>query len=64
MMQNFVCDQHPCRVVFGAGAFDSLAAEVGSLAKLLVLSTPGQVRLGEEAAHRLGSRAIGLCPTA
>jgi len=65
-MRDFVYDQLPCRVVFGAGAFDKLAAEVDRLgvSKLLVLSTPGQVKLAEEAARRLGSRAAGLYPHA
>jgi maleylacetate reductase len=65
-MRDFVYDQLACRVVFGAGAFDQLAAEVDrlGLSKLLVLSTPGQVKLAEEAARRLGSRAAGLYPHA
>ena len=65
-MRDFVYDQLACRVVFGAGAFDKLAAEVDrlGLSKLLVLSTPGQVKLTEEAARRLGSRAAGLYPHA
>jgi len=65
-MQDFVYDQLACRVVFGAGTFDKLATEVDrlGLSKLLVLSTPGQVKLAEEAARRLGSRAAGLYPHA
>jgi len=65
-MRDFVYDQLACRVVFGAGAFRQLAAEVDrlGLSKLLVLSTPGQVKLAEEAARRLGSRAAGLYPHA
>jgi alcohol dehydrogenase class IV len=65
-MRDFIYDQLPSRIVFGAGAFDKLAAEVDrlGLSKLLVLSTPGQVMLAEEAARRLGSRAIGLYPHA
>jgi maleylacetate reductase len=65
-MRDFVYDQLACRVVFGAGAFDTLATEVDrfGLSKLLVLSTPGQVKLAEEAARRLGSRAAGLYPHA
>jgi maleylacetate reductase len=65
-MRDFVYDQLACRVVFGAGAFDKLATEVDrlGLSKLLVLSTPGQVKLAEEAAQRLGPRAIGLYPHA
>ncbi|MBA4096233.1 MAG: maleylacetate reductase [Rhodospirillum sp.] len=65
-MRDFVYDQLASRVVFGAGAFDKLAAEVDrlGLSKLLVLSTPGQVKLAEEAARRLGARAGGLYPHA
>lgn len=65
-MREFVYDQLPCRVVFGAGAFDKLSEEVDRLhlTKLLVLSTPGQVKLAEEAARRLGSRAAGIFPHA
>jgi maleylacetate reductase len=61
-MRDFVYDQLPGRVVFGAGAFDKLAAEVDrlGLSKLLVLSTPGQVKLAEEAVRRLGVRSAGL----
>jgi alcohol dehydrogenase class IV len=65
-MQSFVYDQLPGRVVFGAGSLDSLAAEADrlGLSKLLVLSTPGQVRLAELAAERFGQRAVGLHPHA
>ena len=65
-MRDFVYDQLACRVVFGAGTFDKLAAEVDrlGLSKLLVLSTPSQVKLAEEVARRLGARAAGLYPHA
>ena len=65
-MRDFVYDQLACRVVFGAGTFDKLATEVDrlGLSKLLVLSTPGQVKLAEEVARRLGARAAGLYPHA
>jgi len=65
-MRDFVYDQLACRVVFGAGTFDKLATEVDrlGLSKLLVLSTPGQVKLAEEVARRLGARATGLYPHA
>ena len=66
MPRSFVYDQLPHRVIFGEGAFDRLPDEVDrlGLSKLLVLSTPGQARLGEEAARRLGRRAVGLYPHA
>ncbi|MGH6893929.1 MAG: maleylacetate reductase [Dongiaceae bacterium] len=65
-MRSFAYDQLPCRVVFGVGAFDKLAEETDrlGLSKLLVLSTAGQVRLAEEAARRIGARAVGLYPHA
>ncbi len=61
-MRDFVYDQLPTRVVFGAGAFDRLADEVDRLrlSRLLILSTPGQSQLGGEAMRRLGSRALSL----
>jgi alcohol dehydrogenase class IV len=61
-MQSFVYDQLASRVVFGVESFGSLAAEVDRLGllKLLVLSTPGQVRLAQRAAERLGNRAAGV----
>ncbi len=65
-MQNFVYDQLPYRVVFGAGAFDRIADEADrlGLSKLLVLSTPGQAHLSEEAGRRLGARVAALYPHA
>jgi alcohol dehydrogenase class IV len=61
-MRDFVYDQLPVRVVFGAGAFERLADEAGrlGLSRLLVLSTPGQATLGEDCMRRLGSRALAL----
>ena len=65
-MRDFVHDQLPGRVVFGVGSFDRLSAEAErlGLSKLLVLSTPGQARLADEAARRLGARAAGIYPQA
>jgi len=61
-MRDFVYDQLPTRVVFGAGAFDRLADEADRLrlSRLLILSTPGQAKLGGEAMRRLDSRALSL----
>jgi alcohol dehydrogenase class IV len=66
MTESFIYDQLPYRVVFGAGSFDKLAAEAErlNLSRLLVLSTPGQRPLAEEAARRLGGRSLGLYPYA
>lgn len=59
-MRDFVYDQLPSRVIFGGGSFDRLAEEVGRLGgkRVMVLSTPGQRRLGEEAAKHLGDAAV------
>jgi maleylacetate reductase len=58
-MVQFVHEGAPVRVVFGAGAVTTLADEAARLAcdRLLVLSTPGQRQLAQDAAQRLGSRA-------
>ena len=49
-------------MVFGAGAFAGLAAEVERLGmrRALVLSTPGQRRLADEVARRAGERVAGI----
>lgn len=61
-MLTFTYDQLPVRVVFGAGSFDKLAEEVGRLGlkRAMVLSTPGQRRLAEEAQKRLGVATGGI----
>jgi maleylacetate reductase len=61
-MRSFTYDQLPARVVFGAGSIERLADEVARLGatRALVLSTPGQRRLGEEGAHRLGALSAGI----
>jgi alcohol dehydrogenase class IV len=64
-MRDFVYDMLPGRVVFGVGALDRLPEEVDKLGKrALVLSTPEQQALAEDAAHRLGPRAVGVFPKA
>jgi maleylacetate reductase len=61
-MLNFTYEQLPVRVVFGAGSFDRLAEEVGRLGlkRAMILSTPGQRRLADEAAKRLGIATAGI----
>ena len=61
-MRSFTYDQLPARVIFGAGSIEHLADEVSRLGatRALVLSTPGQRRLGEEGAHRLGALSAGI----
>jgi maleylacetate reductase len=62
MMRSFVYDLLPSRVVFGAGTVDRLADEVKALGakRALVLSTPGQRKLADEAARRLGVATAGI----
>jgi maleylacetate reductase len=61
-MRTFVYAQPSIRVVFGVGSFDRLAEEVDRIdaRRALVLSTPGQRRLADEAAGRLGGLVGGL----
>jgi maleylacetate reductase len=61
-MRAFTYEQLPSRVVFGAGSFDRLADEIKRLGlkRALVLSTPGQRRLADEAAKRLGLATCGI----
>lgn len=61
-MRSFTYDQPASRVIFGGGSFDSLADEVTRLGarRALVLSTPEQVQVAEEAARRLGDISAGV----
>jgi len=61
-MQRFVYEQHPSRVIFGAGTFDRLPDEIAQLGlkRAMVLSSPGQRRLADEAAKRLGVATAGI----
>jgi maleylacetate reductase len=61
-MRSFVYDQLPARVVFGAGSIERLADEVTRLGatRALVISTPGQRRLAEDTASRLGTLSAGI----
>ena len=60
-MQAFTYQAQPARVIFGQGTGARLAeeAEHMGLSRLLVLSTPGQARLGEQAGQWLGKLAAG-----
>jgi maleylacetate reductase len=62
MMQRFIYDQLPARVIFGPGSLEKLAEEVARLgvAHALVVSTPGHASLAEYAARQLGSSAAGV----
>jgi alcohol dehydrogenase class IV len=61
-MDAFTYQANPARVIFGAGALSQLPAEVERLGgrRALVLCTPGQARLGERVAARLGARTAGI----
>ena len=61
-MRDFVSEQSACRVIFGVGAFDRLAAEVKRLnvSRAMVLSTPEQRREAEEGARLLGGLGVGI----
>jgi maleylacetate reductase len=61
-MRSFVYDQLPARVIFGAGSIARLAEEVRRLGvtRALVLSTPAERALAEDAARRLGDLACGV----
>ncbi len=61
-MRSFVYDLLPSRVVFGPGTIDRLAGEVKALGakRELVLSTPGQRKLADEASRRLGVATAGI----
>src|SRR3989442_11964993 len=61
-MRPFVYDQSAIRVIFGVGVLDRLAEEVQRLPakRALVLTTPGQSRLAEDAAGGLRKQAAGV----
>ena len=58
---TFIYEMLPSRVVFGAGSFSRLTAEVKRLGcgRALLISTTGKTALAEEAAGRLGALAAG-----
>jgi alcohol dehydrogenase class IV len=62
MRASFVYDQPSIRVVFGAGSIDRLGDEARRLGvrRALVLATPGQRRIADETAGRLGRAAVGV----
>lgn len=61
-MNPFVYQANPARVVFGAGAFAQLPAEIDRLGcrRALFLSTPNQIDLAHDAADLLGDTAAGI----
>jgi alcohol dehydrogenase class IV len=64
-MQSFVYDQPATRVIFGVGTLARLAEEVSRLGKrALVLSTPEQRDVAEQASQLLGAVSAGVYPHA
>ncbi len=60
-MMPFVYQALPSRVVFRPGALDALAVEVARIgSRALVLCTPEQRDVAEDAARRLGDRAVEI----
>jgi maleylacetate reductase len=61
-MRTFVYDQPAIRVIFGIGAIDRLPEEMQRLGarRALLLASPGQRPIAEEAARRLGIAAAGV----
>jgi maleylacetate reductase len=61
-MLAFIYEALPSRVVFGPGSLDRLPEEVVRLGaeKALVLCTPEQRPIAEDAVRRLGERAAGI----
>ena len=62
MLENFIFDGLPMRVVFGDGTLDRLPAEIDLLGarRVLVLCTPEQVGQAADVAARLGARSVGI----
>ncbi|HKV04255.1 MAG TPA: maleylacetate reductase [Candidatus Acidoferrales bacterium] len=58
----FVYQSQPSRVVFGMGSFEKAPEEIDRLgaARVLVITTPGRKKLGEELAARLGPKVVGV----
>ncbi|AQV98166.1 maleylacetate reductase [Cupriavidus necator] len=61
-MQSFVHETRAARVVFGSGARQFLPREMDQLGlrRVLVLTTPEQVALGQQIADILGDRCVGV----
>lgn len=65
-LRDFVSTAHPGRIIFGAGRLEDLSDEVQRLGarRALVITTPGQARLGRRAGQMLGMRCAALLPDA
>jgi maleylacetate reductase len=58
----FTYEAAPSRVVFGLGSLGKAPEEIDRLGakRVLILTTPGRKKLGEELAARLGAKAAGV----
>lgn len=58
----FTYEAAPSRVVFGVGSLEKAPEEIERLGakRVLILTTPGRKKLGEELAARLGAKAAGV----
>jgi len=66
MMQDtewsFLFESSPSRVVFGLGSLEKAPEEIDRLGatRVLILTTPGRKKLGDEMAARLGAKVVGV----
>src|SRR6478609_10576153 len=62
IMNSFIYQGMPSRVVFGAGSIEHLEREIDLLGarRAIVLSTPQQREQAEAVAERLGQRVAGV----
>jgi maleylacetate reductase len=62
MIESFVYNANPARVIFGAGSAASIGAELARLGckRALILTTPDQAELGMSTSANLGDQAGGL----
>ncbi len=62
MIDDFVYNAHPGRVLFGDGTLDRLPQEVERLGieRALVLATPNQRTVAEDLSRMIGTRAAGV----
>src|SRR5690242_11193827 len=58
----FIYEAAPSRVVFGVGSLEKAPEEIERLGarRVLILTTPGRKKFGEELATHLGARAAGV----
>jgi maleylacetate reductase len=61
-LASFIYQSQPSRVVFGTGSIEKAPEEIDRLgaSRVLILTTPGRQKLGEELAARLGAKAVAV----